>query len=123
MKPNYYFMLIFPFLVVASPALALDGDTWRYPATVERVIDGDTFVAKIELGLSMQLKRNVIVLGYDAPERGAPGFAESRDALKDALQSCKEVWIVTDSVKQVDGFGRVLAHVFCDDIDVAETLK
>lgn len=43
---------LFIYLVLTSIACALD---FRYPATIERVIDGDTIIADLRLGLGVIL--------------------------------------------------------------------
>ena len=40
-----------------------------YPATVERIVDGDTAEVEISLGLGIEVQDNARLWGIDAPER------------------------------------------------------
>jgi endonuclease YncB( thermonuclease family) len=51
---------------------------YRYRATARRVIDGDTFVADVDLGFFAGIAVHVRVRGVDTPELGTP---EGRVAL------------------------------------------
>lgn len=44
-----------------------------YNATCDRVIDGDTFVAKVDLGFEVSIKIKVRLQGVNSPEHNAPG--------------------------------------------------
>lgn len=71
---------------------------------ITAVIDGDS----IEVD-----GRAIRLIGVNAPERGQPDFAPSRDALQ-ALLAGGRVRLAFD-VERRDQFGRELAYVFLDD--------
>lgn len=48
-----------------------------YDAVGFRVIDGDTFVAKVDLGFYASIQIHVRMNGWDAPERGQTGYEEA----------------------------------------------
>lgn len=43
---------------------------WSYRATLNRVIDGDTYVLDLDLGFHVKLTETIRLLGIDTPERG-----------------------------------------------------
>ena len=75
-----------------------------------RVIDGDTF----SLGGRRFRLRNI-----DTPERGEPGFAQATARLRELL-SRGSVRIVP---KARDKYGRIVAEVFVDGVDVAALMR
>ena len=115
-------LLTIAFLLCTSTAYAMD--TWRYPVTVIRIIDGDTVVAAIEMGLGMQRTASIRLQGFDAPELNTPGGPEATAAVTTLLASepCKELEAVTTRGKQFDSFGRVKAYLHCGDLDIAKEM-
>lgn len=92
-----------------------DADLYHYRCRVIRIVDGDTFVADLDLGCRMWLHGvSVRVLGIDTPEvRGESrekGLAASARAAE--LLSGGDVLIRSD---EYDNFGRVLAYVWLPD--------
>ncbi len=73
---------------------------------VERVIDGDTIV--IEGG------EKVRFIGIDTPERGEFYYKEATDYMKSLVEN-KKVRLEKD-VSERDRYGRLLRHVYVDDI-------
>ena len=51
---------------------------YEYRCEVRRVVDGDTLVADIDLGLYVNIRKTVRMLGYNAPEL-FPGHAKTLD--------------------------------------------
>ena len=72
--------LFIALLLLPSPAFAKKPSGILYPLTLERVIDGDTFVAS---------GRKIRIWGIDAPERGTPLFRVSTMYLETILQDPK----------------------------------
>lgn len=79
---------------------------------VVRVIDGDTFVASIDVGFNFTTMQRVRLLGCDMPELNEPGGKEARAQLTGYLQGAERLVITTE---KVDSFGRWLAWVSCGD--------
>ena len=97
----------------------------RHEATVRSVFDGDTIRADLHLGLDLVLRNQPIrVQGLDAPEirgdcaREQALARQARDRLRELLAG-GEVAVETHGE---DRYGRTLAVVRLDGIDVAEVL-
>lgn len=76
---------------------------------VERVVDGDTFEAEVQVWPRLTLTERVRLLGVDTPERA------DLDAWK-AARSFTDAWLkaagaTTVTVCRYDNFGRVLGSV------------
>lgn len=52
---------------------------WQYRAALLRVVDGDSMVLTIDLGMSVRAEEEVRLLNVSAPERYQPGGVECRD--------------------------------------------
>lgn len=76
-------------------------------ATVFRVIDGDTFIARVE---GEKKPVTVRVIGFDAPEKDQP-FGETATMFLKALLEGREVILESD-VQALDRYGRRLYHVW-----------
>lgn len=96
---------------------------YHYRARVERVIDGDTFVALIDTGFSCFTRRTVRILGMNAPEpHGVTKSAglEATRKLSIFLSAscvggpaiCSDIILRTE---KPDSFGRLLAEVWTTD--------
>ena len=99
------------------------GETTR--ATVVRVIDGDTIIARDSSGSDLGRVR---VLGMDAPEMardGQPAMCGAR-AAKDELARLVQggtIDLITDPKQpDTDRYGRLLRYVEVDTTDVSESL-
>lgn len=93
----------------------------EYDAYVESVYDGDTITCNIEIGFDVYTNQKVRLYGIDAPEvRGVerPQGLASRDSLK-ALILGKNVVLHN---KGRGKYGRVIAEVFADTINVSDWL-
>tara|TARA_B100000427_G_C15510588_1_gene596002 strand:+ start:1448 stop:1933 length:486 start_codon:yes stop_codon:yes gene_type:complete len=75
---------------------------------VERVIDGDTFVAEVD-----GVVETVRLIGINAPELGSCYATQSHDLLA-RLVDRSDIWLATGMEKR-DPYGRLLAYVFHDD--------
>ncbi len=110
-------------LLLSAPAVAQETRVLR--AEVVRIVDGDTFEAKIELGLDVWLRRAVRLRGVDTPElRGKcpeerAAARRSRARLAELLSSGPVALADLDD----DKFGgRVVARVAANGQDVAAAL-
>lgn len=104
-------------LYLASGATAPPGVTQSYRCEVVRVIDGDTFVARIDLGLDVSLVSHVRIQGLYAPEirgKSRPAGERSREALRVLLAKGDILVAPTGQMT----FGRVVAEVWASGIDV-----
>lgn len=121
MKVRLFALIIGILLLLPLPAFTLD---FLYPATIERVIDGDTIVADLSLGLGVILDDQYIRLyGIDAWEtRGEErekGFL-AKEYLERRLQEGKvEIEIRPEWEKKGKGkYGRWLGRVYVDGKDI-----
>ena len=118
---------------LAAPATAQDDcRLYTYRATVTQVMDGDTVRANVDLGFRIWVNNETFRLyGIDAPETrlgGARNVTEAEKArglaAKAALAAMvegKDVLICTIRDRQ-EKYGRYLARIFLDDLDVNEWL-
>ena len=92
---------------------------YTYKAEVVRVIDGDTWIAKIDLGMFVYHQKTVRMLGYNAPEL-FPGHAKTKDEIEFAkiakgwLESLLKEGgdiILETHLDRDDKYGRILADV------------
>ena len=105
-----------------------------YPLRVERVVDGDTIVADIDLGFGVKLYDAMIRMAdYDTWETGARGGQiitpeektkgkAAKADLEKLLAASKRITIVPDA-KPRDNFGRVLGRVYVDDKSLGDVMK
>jgi len=96
-------------------------------AVLERVIDGDTQVFRIDLGHDIWVRRTVRLLGVDTPETRTRNEDEKRKgqaATRYARMWLDDAWVCAEnpdlpiilrSVVKSDKFGRTLARVWRDD--------
>lgn len=102
-----------------------ENNLYYYKMYVDRVIDGDTFVGRLDLGFKM-IREDVHVrmLHINAPEMRSKNLEEKRKAyearsLLIGLIENKEVVIHST---EYDAFGRILANVYIDYECINETM-
>jgi len=85
---------------------------------VLRVIDGDTLVARLE-GSDVERKETIRLLNINTPEKNQPGFDEASEALKTLVRGGTiALEFQEPNVEKRDGFGRLLAFVFAEGVNV-----
>lgn len=85
---------------------------YRYSATIDRVIDGDTLVASVDLGFQVWLRNQTFrVLGINARELTQPGGPEARDNLTAIIGPA----VTLTSIKPDKYGGRMLAVITLAD--------
>ncbi len=100
------------FLLFSSPAFgANDG----YDAEIIRIIDGDTFVARITIFPHLEATHSVRILLIQAPELSG-NCPQEKQLAKQAKMRLQELLPIGSNVQirindRFDSFGRVLAHV------------
>jgi endonuclease YncB( thermonuclease family) len=82
---------------------------YAFPATVARIIDGDTLWATIDLGFDHTLDVKLRLGGIDTPELGTPGGLRAKDHLTGLLRE-GGVFVVTTT--KIDLYDRYLADLF-----------
>jgi endonuclease YncB( thermonuclease family) len=86
-----------------------------------RVIDGDTFDAKLSLFLNLFSFERIRVLGVDTPELHAPTLAAAQDARAFSIQWLGKGPVQLTACKR-DDFGRLLAIVTRGEENLATEL-
>jgi endonuclease YncB( thermonuclease family) len=82
--------------------------TWTVPATVVRVVDGDTFVLKLDLGWHITLEERCRIAGINAPELA---LEEGQAALTWARGALPIGMGVTFTSHSLDKYGRPLGSI------------
>tara|TARA_R100001143_G_C3286265_1_gene99072 strand:+ start:33 stop:455 length:423 start_codon:yes stop_codon:yes gene_type:complete len=101
---------------------------YEYKCTIDRVVDGDTVDAIINLGFSVMFKSRVRLYGIDTPESRTRNKDEkalgllSKDFLKNKIESGNEIVLRTKLRDSRGKFGRVLAVVVVDGEDINQLM-
>lgn len=93
---------------------------WRYEAQLVRVVDGDTIVCDIDLGLNTWARAQYVRLaGINAPEKTGltkeAGLEATAYLTAVLVPFATRLWLVTTAYHEYEKYGRVLAYVFTDD--------
>ena len=92
-------------------------DAFVYNATLDRVVDGDTFDCILDLGFDVKLhKQRVRLAGIDTPESRTRDLAEKKLGLA-AKERLKELCIGKIQVKSLGKgkYGRILGIPYTED--------
>lgn len=86
-------------------------EPYIYKAFISRVIDGDTYIAKVELGFNLTLKCRIRLSGVNTPEvRGDE--KELGMPIADHVRNLIEgQWVILKSTNKADSFGRWLGEI------------
>lgn len=85
---------------------------WTVPATVQRVIDGDTCELLLDLGWRVTYRANARIIGVNAPEVSTAEGRAARDWARNLLPAGTTV---TFTSKSLDKYGRPLGSVILPD--------
>jgi micrococcal nuclease len=95
-----------------------DEDLYVYLASVERVIDGDTVILSIDLGLDVWMRgQHCRLLGINAPEKTGGTREEglaAKEHLEKLLQGYEHILVRTHYDKHCT-FGRLLVELYATD--------
>ena len=86
-----------------------EADLFTYKAYIERVVDGDTLLVKIDLGFDTRVRQYLRLRGIDAFEISSAKGVRAREFAKRVLAGVEYV-IITSS--RSDKYDRYLADVF-----------
>ena len=102
---------------------------YEYRAKLDRVVDGDTIDANIDLGFDVSVHKRIRLAGIDSPESRTRDLEEKKRGLasKQRLIELLEKGNLVVESKEVGKFGRVLGvlHVYPDGglpININDTL-
>jgi len=85
--------------------------SYTYAATIDRVIDGDTLLALIEVGFGIIVRDRLRLRGIDTPETGTPEGDRAKKFVQQLLPEGSTVVIKSHKWK-TDPHGRFVADVF-----------
>tara|TARA_R110001592_G_scaffold211131_1_gene462840 strand:- start:1298 stop:1666 length:369 start_codon:yes stop_codon:yes gene_type:complete len=98
---------------------------YNYKIKLDRVVDGDTIDAEIDLGFDVSVKKRIRFQGINAPEsrnrdleEKARGLA-AKDRLKAILEGAKTIQLCSHGVGK---YGRCLGELHVDFLDGKECL-
>jgi len=83
--------------------------TYVYSAVVERVVDGDTLILRIDLGFQVWKEQRIRLAGIDCPEKDTAGGRKAFEWVRDRMAQAEVVMVKTN---KVDIYGRYVGHVF-----------
>ena len=83
--------------------------TYVYKALVERVIDGDTLLLRIDLGFTVWKEQRFRLAGIDCPSIDEPKGREAFEYARDQMAKVEFVMVKTN---KIDIYGRYVAHLF-----------
>ena len=101
---------------------------YEYKCTVNRVVDGDTIDVTMDLGFSVLYKSRVRLYGIDTPESRTRDKDEkargllAKKFLQEKIDSGDSVCLQTKMKDSRGKFGRVLASVIVDDVDINQLM-
>ncbi len=96
------------------------GPCYRYRAELARVVDGDTYYLRVDLGFYASALIDVRLRGVNAPEHDAAGGADATASARWHLSRAKE--IVVESHKDERSFERWVCDVYVDSESLADKL-
>ncbi|MCB9772485.1 MAG: thermonuclease family protein [Candidatus Omnitrophica bacterium] len=87
----------------------VESDLFTFKAKVEKVIDGDTLLTRVNLGFRMSKKHKLRFRGIDTPEIDTPEGQLAHKFVEDRIKQCEFIVIKTH---KDDKYGRYLVDVF-----------
>ena len=98
---------------------------YEYKIKLDRVVDGDTVDAYIDLGFDVSVKKRIRFMGINTPEsrtrdleEKAKGLA-AKERVQELLEGCKNIKLTSHGVGK---YGRCLGELFIDVVDDREKL-
>ena len=97
---------------------------YTYKAKLDRVVDGDTVDAHIDLGFDITIHKRIRLAGIDTPESRTRDLEEKKRGLasKDKLVELLGDGDFVLESKEVGKYGRVLGTLLVDNININDTL-
>ena len=98
---------------------------YEYKIKLDRVIDGDTVDAYIDLGFDVSVKKRVRFMGINTPESRTRDLEEkarglaAKDRVKQLLEGCEDIKLKSHGVGK---YGRCLGELHVDMLDGKECL-
>jgi len=83
--------------------------TYVYSAMVERAVDGDTVILRIDLGFQVWKEQRIRLAGIDCPEKDTPLGRKAYEYVRDRMARAEVIMVKTN---KIDIYGRYVGHVF-----------
>jgi endonuclease YncB( thermonuclease family) len=94
---------------------------YEYKIKYLRVVDGDTFVANVDLGFGIYLiDKHVRVMHVNSPEKNTPEGLLAKAFTDQNMQKSKSLSIKV--FERQDKYGRILAEVMVDGVLLSDML-
>ncbi len=93
----------------AKTLIRPDEATYVYKALVERVIDGDTLLLRVDLGFTVWKEQRFRLAEIDCPSIDEPKGREAFEYVRNQMAKVNFVMVKTN---KIDIYGRYVAHVF-----------
>ena len=99
-----------------------DAGPYVYEAVVDRVVDGDTLIARIDLGFDVWKSQRVRLRGVEAPASDTPKGKKTTRFVEKEMQKARCAAVRT---YKLDKYGRYVADVFysVDEMDARELVE
>ena len=98
---------------------------YTYKIKLDRVIDGDTIDAYIDLGFKVSVKKRIRFMGINTPESRTRDLEEkarglaAKERVQELLEGCENIKLTSHGVGK---YGRCLGELFIDIVDDREKL-
>jgi len=98
---------------------------YTYKIKLDRVIDGDTIDAYIDLGFDVSVKKRIRFMGINTPESRTRDLEEkarglaAKERVKQLLEGCDNIQLNSHGVGK---FGRCLGEILLDKVDGKEKM-
>ena len=98
---------------------------YNYKITLDRVIDGDTIDAYIDLGFNVSVKKRIRFIGINTPESRTRDLEEkarglaAKDRVKQLLEGTNTIML---NSKGIGKYGRCLGELTIDVVDGQEKM-
>ena len=98
---------------------------YEYKIKLDRVVDGDTIDAYIDLGFDVSVKKRIRFMGINTPESRTRDLEEkarglaAKDRVKQLLEGCSSIKLKSHGVGK---YGRCLGELFIDVVDGQEKM-
>jgi micrococcal nuclease len=110
--------LLLPILLLLTLTVSAQVQLYQYKAEVTKVIDGDTFISRVELGFDVMKNVTIRLAKINAPEIKGPDSIAARKA-KDYLTKKLLGKTIYFNSKAYDKYHRSIAIVYLSATDTA----
>jgi micrococcal nuclease len=94
-----------------------------YAAKLVRVIDGDTIVVDLDLGIHITVRETLRLFGINAPEKRGTTKLAGLDSMDYLVRLLQKDGMIIQTIKDKRGkYGRYLAKIFIGDVCVNDAM-